>query len=249
MLGFILGIISLGLVYVVPAGNVGVVTQFGAVQSVAESGLHFKAPLGIQSVKNMSVRTVRADVKAEAGSKDLQVINTVIAVNYHIDGKKAGTIYKNIGDNKAVEERILNPAVSETVKASFSKKTAEEALTKRAELKADIDKELEKRLEPYDIVLDDVSIVDVNFSKEFNIAIEQKQVAEQKAKEAVYRAQQAKNDAEAAINKAQGEAEAQRLQQTTLSEPLLRKLWIEKWNGTVPTVVTGSDSMIFQLPK
>ena len=120
-------------------------------------------------------------------------------------------------------------------KAATAKKTAEEIITKRQELKQDIDRLLVDRLGQYGIILSDVSIINIDFSAEFNKAIEAKQVAEQEAKQAIFRAEQAKNDATARVNMAEGQAKAQALQQQALSPELLQKMWIDKWNGVLPT--------------
>src|SRR5207249_3593774 len=102
MLGFILGIITLGLVAVIPTGHVGVKTNFGAVRDVLQPGIHIKMPLGIESVHQLDTRVQKDDVKAEAGSKDLQTVNTDVVVNYHITANKAGKSYQDIGDNIAI---------------------------------------------------------------------------------------------------------------------------------------------------
>jgi len=81
------------------------------------------------------------------------------------------------------------------------------------------------------------------------VAIEQKQVAEQNAKKAQYIANQALKDAEAAVNKARGEADSQKLQQQTLTSEILQKMWIQQWNGVLPVYMLGSDTnMMMQIP-
>lgn len=171
----------------------------------------------------------------------MQTINMDVAVNWRIIPEKVNTVYQQVGDEKEVLLRIVTPAVSEVVKASSASKTAEEIITKRTELKSDIDNKLRERLTAYNIELRDVSLVNVDFSREFNVAIEAKQVAEQQAQQAKFTAQRAENEAQAAINKAKGEAEAQRVIQQSISPELLQKLAIEKWNGVLPTY-TGVNS-------
>lgn len=234
----------------VGAGERGVVfnTMGGVENRILGEGIHFRIPF-VESVTKISVKVQKNDIKAEAASKDLQTVNTDIVVNWHMDAGKVNKIYQNIGDQQAVVDRVLTPAVSEVVKASAAKYTAEEIIAKRPLLKEDIDQALKIRVTPYNIVLDDISIVNVDFSADFNKAIEDKQVAEQNAQKAVFIAKQAEQEANAEINRAKGSAEAQRLQQTTLTEPLLQKLYLEKWDGHLPTYVAGdSGTMLFTLP-
>lgn len=253
LIGLFVGLFILIIMFpivVIGAGERGVVfnNATGIENRVLGEGVHFRIPL-VQSVHSLSIKVQKNDVKAEAASKDLQTVSTDIVVNWHLDASQVNKIFQNIGDEKAVLDRIINPAVNEVVKAATAQKTAEEVLTKRAELKADIDQRLDERLSSYGVMLDDVSIVDVNFSQEFNKAIEQKQVAEQDARKAKFQADQKVEEARGEVEKAKGVAEAQRLVQQTLTPELLQKLAIEKWDGKVPTVAGGGQGFIFNLPN
>lgn len=133
-----------------------------------------------------------------------------------------------MGDRKEILTSIITPAVSEVLKAATAKKTAEEIITKRNDLKAEIDANLANRLANYNVIVDDVSLVDFSFSPEFSKAIESKQIAEQEAKPAEFIALKASKEAVAEVNRAKGQAEAQRLQRLTLTRELLQKQAIEK---------------------
>ena len=154
-------------------------------------------------------------------------------------------MFQRVGDEAEITQRILNPAVSEVVKAATAKKNVEEILTKRTELKQEIDQALKNRLSVYGLQVDDVSLVDFRFSAEFNKAIEAKQIAEQQAKQAEFVALKAAKDAEAEVNRAKGQAEAQRLQRQTLTRELLQKQAIEKWDGKFPTYMGGNNPLPF----
>lgn len=226
------------------AGERGVVMNWGEVQpQIMSEGLHFRTPI-MQSVQIISVRVQKSDVKTTSASKDLQDVGLELVVNWKINTAKVNQVYQTIGDEKAVLDNIIIPAVSEMAKAATAKKTAEEIITKRQELKADIDKLLVNRLGQYGIILSDVSIISIDFSDEFNKAIEKKQVSEQEAKQAMFKAEQAKNDAIARVNKAEGEAKAQTLQVQSLTPELLQKLWLEKWDGRLPTYVGTSNPLM-----
>jgi prohibitin 1 len=230
---------------IVNAGERGVVMRLGQVQGgVLSEGFHFVIPF-ITAVKNMSVRVQRSDIKAQAASKDLQDVTTEVALNWHIDPLKVNTVYQRVGDEVQILERIINPAVSEVLKAATAKKNVEEILTKRTELKQEIDQALKTRLAGYGLAVDDVSLVDFGFSPEFNKSIEAKQIAEQEAKQAEFVALKASKDAEAEVNRAKGQAEAQRLQKLTLTPDLLQKQAIEKWDGKFPTYMGGNGQLPF----
>lgn len=232
-------------IVIVGAGERGVVfNNFTGIEDrILNEGTHFRVPF-LQSVTKISVRTQKTDVRAEAASKDLQTVATDIVINWHLDSSKVNKIYQQIGDEATVRDRIIIPAVNEVVKAATAQLNVSEVLSKRTQLKADIDELLRQRLEKHGILLDDVSITNVNFSDEFNRAIEQKQVAQQQAEQALFKAQEASATAQATINIARGEAEANRLKQQSLTDSLLQLRAIEKWNGVLPQVTSGATPLI-----
>ncbi|GAB1545412.1 prohibitin family protein [Scytonema sp. NUACC21] len=228
---------------IVNAGERGVVMQFGKVQNqVLDEGIHPIMPI-VTSVKRLSVRVRQNTFNSDAASKDLQKITTELAVNWHIDPTKANRVYQQVGDEEQIITGIITPAVSEVLKAATAKKTAEEIITVRTELKEEIDKNLKVRLAAYGLIVDDVSLVNFAFSPEFSKAIEAKQIAEQEAKQAEFIAKKATQEAQADVNRAKGQAEAQKLQRQTLTPELLQKQAIEKWDGHFPTVMGGNGTL------
>ncbi len=228
---------------IVSAGERGVLMHFGNVQDeILDEGMHFTMPI-VTSVKTLSVRVNKNEISAMASSKDLQTLTADIAVNWHIDPQQVNTVFQTIGDAEQVVSGIIDPAVSEVVKAATAKMNAEEIITQRTALKQEIDAALRDRLTTYGLLVDDVSLTNFSFSPEFSRSIEAKQVAEQEAKQAEYTALKAEKDAQATINKAKGQAEAQRLQDQTLTPNILQQQAIDKWDGKFPRVMTQSDSV------
>jgi len=228
---------------IVNAGERGVVMQFGKVQdSVMDEGIHPIIPIVI-SVKRLSVRVQKNGFNADAASKDLQKVSTELAVNWHIDPTQVNKVFQRVGDEAQIVNGIITPAVSEVLKAATAKKTAEAIITNRTDLKAEIDDDLKTRLGAYGVIVDDVSLVNFSFSPEFSRAIEAKQIAEQEAKQAEFIALKASKEAIADVNRAKGQAEAQRLQRQTLTPELLQKQAIEKWDGRFPTVMGGNGTL------
>lgn len=250
----IIGIILVFFLFLRPwvqvdAGERGVVMNFGAVQDyVYGEGLHFRIPI-MQQVIPIDVRVQKAETKATAASSDLQDVSSTVAINYHINPDKANVVYQEL--NFYAKERIIDPAVHEVVKAVTAKYTAEELITKRAEVSDAMKLALTKRLLENNIIVDAFAIVDFSFTEIFKDAIESKQTAEQLALKAKRDLERIKIEAEQKITAAQAEAESLRLQRANISPDLieLRKVEanlkaIEKWNGILPSV-TGSGSVPF----
>jgi regulator of protease activity HflC (stomatin/prohibitin superfamily) len=228
---------------IINAGERGVVMEFGEVQErVLGEGIHAIAPV-ITTVKVLSVRVQKHQFPTQAASRDLQDVFADVALNWHIDPDQANLVFQQIGDETQVVQRIINPAVEEVLKAVMAKYTAEEIITKRGEVKSEVDVALTQRLASYRLAVDDISLVSVHFSQRFSEAVEAKQIAEQEAKRAEFVARKAAVEAEAEINRARGQAEAQRLVRETITSELLQKLAIEKWDGHFPNVLGGSGAL------
>jgi len=253
---------------VVPAGSTGVVITLGSVSDdVLPEGLHFKIPF-VQEVEVISNKIQKQEVEANAVSKDLQTVSSSIAVNFRVANSLSANIFKNIG--REYQEIVLLPAVQESMKSVTAKYTAEELITMRAQVGQEVKETLESKVNEYGITIEKFNIVDFQFSPEFNAAIEAKQVAEQnllKAKteqeqalviaetEAQKKVIQAEADAEAiqkqaeaeaaaTVAKATAQAEANRVLNESLSSLVNDYLKIQKWDGKLPTVMGGSDTLV-----
>lgn len=229
---------------IVNAGERGVIMHLGEVQNeILDEGFHPVLPVYTR-VHKMSVRVKKVDVSVKVGTKDLQTLDLIVAVNWRIEPKQVNRVYQQIGDDRQVKETILIPAISEVLKAATPLRTAEEILKQRTELKNEIERSLKPRLAKYGVQVEDVSLIQIGFSPEFTKSIEQKQIAEQDAKKAEYDALRASKEAEAEVNRAKGTAESQKLLRQSLNRELLEKQAIEKWDGKFPTVMSGGSGAL-----
>ena len=229
---------------VIGAGERGVVfnTLAGGVQPrVLREGLQFKIPF-VEDIIPVDVRVQKSETDASAASKDLQIVRSRIALNFHVDPGKANVVYQNIGVE--FKSRMIDPQVQESVKAVTAQYTAEELITRRSQVRDDIKAALTSRLLGFNIVVDEFNIVDFSFSEEFNKAIEAKQTAEQNALKAKRDLERIKIEAEQTVTRARAEADAQRLQRETITPILLQLRAIEKWNGVLPQVTGGAMPFI-----
>ena len=237
-------ILATSLFYEIPAGNIGVVLRFGAVERVSYPGINVKLPF-VERVVLMNVRTQKDEVQATAMSENLQVVTSLIAVNYHLDGNRAKEVFESVGSDYT--NIIVAPAIQNTFKAVTAQFSAEELITKRDEVRLLAEEELTKQLGPYFIVVENFNIVNFDFSTEYQQAIEAKQVAQQQVETSKQKLAQAEIDAQTVIAQAKGQADAQKaLNQTgALTPEYLQYLFLTKWNGILPQVMTGgSDTMI-----
>ena len=265
----ILGIIILlfivsASVKIVDAGYRGVLLKFGAVDtSVAlNEGIHFVTPFR-DSVVQMEVRTQKTVENAASASKDLQDVTTQVALNYRLNPNSAQVVYQQLGFEYG--NRVIAPAIQESVKQVTARFNAEELITMRETVKNQIEQQIKARLAPYNILVDTISITEFQFSEQFRKAVEAKVEAQQRALQAQndlrrieIEAQQ--NEAKAVgeqkanvaraegvrqsnVLQAEGESQAIKIidQQLRTSPTYLEWLKTQRWDGKLP-LVTGGGS-------
>jgi prohibitin 2 len=247
----------------VDAGNRGILKHFGRVVGNLEPGVHFCAPIGT-TVTEFPVQSRIIQPNEEAASKDLQIVYFQVTFRYHIDPVFADYVF--VQDNADPESRIISPAILEAVKSVTSQYEVQDLVGKRPQVRDGVEAFVTKSLQGTHIIAESTAITDFKFSKDYEAAIEAKQVAQQKAEQAVndlqrikVEAQQAQatavGTAEAKVANANGEAEsvlivakakaeAQRLQKESITPELIQirtlELLKDKWDGQFPTTFLGN---------
>ena len=245
---------------VIGAGERGVVfnNATGIENRVLGEGFNLRIPL-IESVVKVPVRIKNSTFAEDTATIDQQHLSMNVSVNWKLNPNKVNKIYQNIGDIETVEKTVLTSNIQEAVKASVSKFNVTEIQGQREVVKNSIEKLLTQKLSKYDIVVYDVNISNFDPTAEYKQAIENKQLAKQDAETAVYLKQKAVAVADGKVAEAEGnaktvkinaaaQAEAQALLQQSLTPELIQKMWIEKWNGVVPTYQMGGTPLI-QIPS
>lgn len=230
----------------IPTGFVGVKTKFGKVQDdVLQEGLNGKAPF-IEKIILIDCKTKKIEVTSESSSKDMQTVKTTIAVNYNVDKSTANRLYREVGTD--YENIIVNPAILESVKSITAQYTAEELITKRAEISIKIQEELLAKVQNRGFCVTEFNITNIDFSDAFNQAIEAKAVKQQEVETAKAELEKQKIQNEKEIAVAEKDAKVMELknQQITDKTLELQKLeiqqkMIEKWNGSLPSTVLNDN--------
>lgn len=213
---------------IIETGERGVVLRLGEYKYTMNEGLNFKAPF-IDSVYKMQIRDRSYNSDVEVSSKEMQTIKISSSLVYSLDSQKVGDIYRRYGNN--IESTIIKPTVAEVINATIAQYPIEEFVSKRDEISKKIMGTIQTRLSDIGIDIKSFLITNHDFSDDYNKAIEQKKIAEQAAITAEYNKQKAQLDSEA--NKYRNEG---------LSKYVLMEKFLDKWDGHMPKVLTGSDS-------
>jgi regulator of protease activity HflC (stomatin/prohibitin superfamily) len=242
-------VVSLAPFGTVPAGHRGVMTTFGSPSSdVLSEGIHFRIPLA-QTLNLVNVSIQKGEGDGDAASRDLQTVHTRVALNYHVRPEAAMTVFRDLGNEPGT--RMIIPSVQEAVKAVTARFTAEELIAKRTDVRDQIVAQLRERLARHGIVVDEFSIVNFNFSRSFNEAIEAKTTAEQLKLKAERDLQRIEVEAKQRVAQAKAEAESLAVQRQQVTPELIRlremenqRQAIEKWDGKLPNVAGGAIPFI-----
>lgn len=244
LIGALIVIYLLAPFSIVPSGYRGVITTFGKPsEEVYGEGLTLRWPL-IQRMHLVNVSIQKGEGEGNAASRDLQSVHTKVAINYHIDPKRAVYVFRELRNEPG--ERIIVPSVHEAVKAVTANFTAEELIARRAEVRNNIVANLQTRMNRHGIVVDEFSIVDFRFSKTFDEAIEAKTTADQLKMKADRDLERMVVEARQKVERAKAEAASLALQRQEVTPELLRlreienqAKAIEKWDGQLPQTVAG----------
>lgn len=240
-------------VFTVKQGSVAIITRFGKVVDVKEPGLNFKIPF-VDRRTTMVTReqTIKFGKDEEfrpltVSTKDMQTINLDLTVSdITTDPLK---VYKSFTGRQL--ESLLLPRIKDAVQTNISRYTIEQFVSQRAKLAEDIFNDIKKDFEPYGILITNVSITNHDFSDTYEKAVEDKKVAEQSVETEKALQQKKVVEQESRVKLAKLkleerklEAEANKVETSSITEPLLKKWWIEKWDGKMPKVSGSSQGII-----
>lgn len=238
----------------VPTGYVGVKTRFGKVQDeVIQEGLNMKVPF-IEKIVKIDCKTQKIETSSEGSTKDMQTVNIAVAINYNVNKDTANKLYREVGTDYT--NIIINPAILEAIKSSMAQYTAEELITKREEVSNEIQESIINKIADKGFTVTEFNITNIDFSEQYDQAIETKAVKQQEVMTAQAELEKQKIQNEKEISEAEKDAKVMELQNQQITENTLRlkelevqQKLIEKWNGQLPTTSLGDNIPMLNLNK
>ena len=234
-------------------GKVGIKTRFGQVQdTVIQEGLNLKAPF-VENIVKIDCKTKKIESSSESSTKDMQTVTTTVAVNYNVNKDTANKLYQEVGLD--YENIIINPSILESIKSAMAQYTAEEIITKRAEVSNKIQETLVNKIKNRGFDVTEFNLTNIDFSEEYDKAIEAKAVKQQEVVTAQADLEKQKIENEKEISRAEKDAKVMELQNQQITENTLKlkeleikQKMIEKWNGQYPTTMLNDNvSGLFNL--
>lgn len=223
----------------VKSGEIGLRVRFGKiVDSKLTEGFNFKIPY-VEKIVKVNIKTQKVELTTESSTKDMQTVQTILAVNFRVEKDQAVKLYKNVGNS--YKDTILIPAIQESVKSAMSKYSAEEVITKRNEVSEECLRVLQSKVKKYGLTIQDFNIIDLSFSEAYKQAVEEKTIAEQKVLTAQQNLERARVENEQKVAEAEATRQVNELLNQTITEDILLKQFIEKWDGKLPETYAGND--------
>ena len=247
--------------HTVDTGEVAVVKTFGEAKEVKGPGLNYDFWM-VNSYEYVDTKAQELAVETMAYSSDAQVMTIQMTVQYQAMGDKAVDIVKTYGDLESLTNRITS-IVTEQPKSVVSTRTAMDIIANRGAITPEVEAAIISAIgEEYFVTINKVTIANIDFSDAFEQAVEEKMVAEQAKLKADYENEkklaQAEADAKAKLVAAEAEAkvklmeaeaekQANELLEKSLTDKILQEMYLEKWDGKLPSVVTDGNT-IMQIP-
>jgi len=235
-------------VHQVPAGHIGVVYEFGGIKGQIGEGLQFVAPWRDVLLANIQVQR-RVFDKLNAFSEESQDVFVRASLNVRVSPQTIQQLYRTVGPNffnVLVESRVIQNFKDETVKYK-----SVEIAPNRENIRKAVRERLERELSPFSIEVVDLLLDNIDFNPEFKKAIEDKQIATQRALEEQQKIEGEKHKAQQAIERAKGEgsailfraekeAEANRKLAASLTPELVRYAMVQKLSDKIQVMMLPS---------
>jgi regulator of protease activity HflC (stomatin/prohibitin superfamily) len=243
----------------VDTGHRGVKVRFGEVigEGLPE-GLYFVNPL-TTDIRNIDTRVQSWNANTQAYTRDVQQATMQFVLNYRLDPTKAHIVFQQVGADWAA--KLIGQVVLEEMKREVGQHEAVDLISQRDAAARTIEKNVTSLLARRNVIVTGFQLTNIDYTTEFEHAVEAKVIAQQNAIEEQNRTVQvrekanqqietAKGNAESTILNAKAEAESIEIRARALERNAKLVEWeaVQKWNGTLPQYMMGSAVPFINVP-
>lgn len=272
VVAFILGIALVISFVIVPfsfrtvsSGEIAVVKHLGKIEGVKTAGTHYSSWITNSYIK-YDTKVQNLEAKTAAYSSDAQTMDIQMTIQYQILGDKVVDIATQYGKLDVLQGRIESIALEKT-KSVLSSHKAMDIIANRATISPAVEAAIKEAVgDEYFVDIVAVVITNIDFSDAFELAVEEKMIAEQaklkadyenetkvamaqaeaeaKLKAAQAEIEIAKAEAEALKIAAEAEAEANKIIDASITDKIIEKIFADTWDGKLPVVVGNGEYIL-----
>lgn len=230
----------------VDTGYRGVQTRFGEVNEKLGSlpeGLYFYNPFS-ENIIEMDTRAQKWNATTNTYTKDVQQADITFTVVYRLDPTKAHTVFRTIG--AGWQDKVVGQAVMGPLKQIIGTYDAVDLIEHRSKATQEVTAAARAALASSFVILDTLELINIQYHKQFEKAVEDKVVAVQRAVEEKNKTVQVQEQAKQAVLTAQATAESMRIRANALaSNPkLVEYEAVQKWDGKLPQYNFGGGGTV-----
>lgn len=230
--------------HTVDTGEIAVVKHLGEAREIRTAGTHFDLWV-TEKYQIYDAKVQNIDISTAAYSSDAQTMTIQMTMQFQIMGDKVMDVARQYGSLEVLQSRIQAIAI-EKAKATLSAHKAMDIISDRASMSPAVEDAIRQAIgTDYYVNVVAVVLTNIDFSDAFEQAVEEKMIAEQLQLKAEYENQtkvaQAEAEAKAKLIAAEATSKANELLEQSLTEKILREMYINKWDGKLPNVVSDGS--------
>jgi regulator of protease activity HflC (stomatin/prohibitin superfamily) len=244
----------------VGTGHRGVKVRFGQVIGDGlPEGLYFVNPLTTH-IQEIDTRVLKWEAETQAYTRDVQQAKLQFVLNYRLDPTKAHVVYQQVGADWGA--KLVGQVIFEEMKREVGQHEAVDLIAQRDSAARKIEANVSSLLAKRNVIVTGFQLTNIDYTPEFEHAVEAKVIAQQKAieeqnrtvqvrEQANQKVETAKGNAESTILNAKAEAESISIRARALEQNAKLVQWeaVQKWNGTLPTYMLGNAVPFIQIPS
>lgn len=233
---------------IVPANSVGIKYSVlsGTSEKTLNEGIGFKSPLDKIFLIDTTVqeRTIK---DCSTQTKDAQWLKMEINIKYQVDKNNAFKVYKNYRTLENLDYNLIGNMAQRCVETVTTKYNIIDVLgERRNEIYKEIEALMKEKLAEEGVTFKMLTIKDTDAGAAIEKSIQNEAIAKKEVETAAQKKAKAEIEAQTKLIKAQGEAEANAVKTKQLTDEILMEMWINKWDGHLPTV-SGSESQMIDI--
>lgn len=235
--------------YSIDPGHRGVLVTLGKVEQKSYvNGVGLKWPF-ISSMVEMDVRTKKMSEKTSSYTSDVQTAVMEYTFTYDLNPENVHILYETVGQD--YEAKKIIPILNDVLKDVIGKWQAQDLVSNRDKARMEVISSLQARLDKRFFQNITFQLINVDYSDNFEKAIENKVIAEQRAQEAVNNTKRIKEEADQKVITAKAEAEAMQIKSEALAKNkgLTEYEAVLKWDGKLPQYMLGNSVPMINLGK